>query len=72
MGPINEQALTDLNLIVNLVKFFGKVGEFEAPDFMWCLRDFFLEHGKDSADDYMDSCLKIDLDSVTNEALKKN
>lgn len=72
MGPINEQALTELNLIVNLVKFFGKIGEFEAPDFLWCLRDFFLEHGMESADDYMENCLKSNSDSITDEALKKN
>ena len=27
VGPINEQALSDLNIIVNLVKYFGKDGD---------------------------------------------
>lgn len=27
MGPINEQALTDLHLIVNLVKYFGNLSD---------------------------------------------
>jgi hypothetical protein len=44
MGPINEQALSDLHIIVNLVKYFGNEGfgsSTPGPDFYWCLRDFY-------------------------------
>ena len=59
MGPINEQTLTDLHLIINLVKYFGNLktdlpstknlhlskeqSSFNSPDFFWCLRDFYLD-----------------------------
>jgi len=47
MGPISESALTDLGLIVNLIKFFGggasEYGNEQnpGPKFYWCLRDFY-------------------------------
>ena len=53
MGPITEQALSDLGLIVNLVKFFG-AGQSEygnennpGPRFYWCLRDFYHDIEED-------------------------
>ena len=32
MGPINEQALTDLHLIVNLVKYFGNLSDIKSDN----------------------------------------
>ena len=81
IGPINEQSLTDLHLISNLVKLFGqkqgnpKEADFDSfPDFFWCLRDFYLDISEDFDDnvkDYMESCLKPVM-GVGKDTLKKN
>lgn len=75
--------MSDLHLVVNLVKYFGNLNEakdgnqmsdeFQAPDFYWVLRDFFHNIDEfESTDSYMEDCLKPDLDSVSAESLKKN
>ena len=84
MGPINEQSLSDLHLIVNLVKYLGHAAASDpssvaggspitGPDFFWCLRDFYLDISENFEDPnaYMEDCLKPALD-VTPEILKKN
>lgn len=80
MGPINEQALTDLHLISQLVKLFGakphdaREADFESfPDFFWCLRDFCQDISEDftSPKDYMEDCLKPVL-GVDTDTMKKN
>lgn len=63
MGPINEQALSDLHIIVNLVKYFGSEGfgtSTPGPDFYWCLRDFYHDISEqfDGPQSYMEDCLK--------------
>ena len=83
MGPINESALSDMHSVVNLVNYFGNLSEakggnqmseeFQAPDFYWALRDFYHNIDEfESTDAYMEDCLKLDLDSVSSESLKKN
>lgn len=83
MGPINESALSDMQLVVNLVNYFGNLSEakggnkmseeFQAPDFYWTLRDFYHDIDEfETFDAYMEDCLKLDLDSVSSESLKKN
>ena len=84
MGPINEQSLSDLHLIVNLVKYLGHAAASDpssvsggspitGPDFFWCLRDFYLDISEnfESPNAYMEDCLKPALD-ITPEILKKN
>ena len=60
MGLINETALQDLHLIVNLVKYLGELKdkEFEAPTFHWLLRDFYHDISEyKSPQNYMEFCL---------------
>lgn len=48
--------------------------EFHGPDFYWCLRDFYLDISNqfESANEYMEDCLKPVLESVSADTLKKN
>lgn len=81
LGPINENTLTDLHLISNLVKFFGQKknskGEYESqhesyPDFYWLLRDFYHDIEEfDGPTQYMEDCLKPVM-GVNKDTLAKN
>lgn len=77
MGPINEQSLTDLHLIANLVKYFGQKkaseeGHGTFPHFYWCLRDFYHDIEQfEGPKEYMEDCLKPVL-GISQDILKKN
>jgi len=78
MGPITEQSLSDMSLIVNLLKFFGGGADYGSeenpgPKFYWCLRDFYHDISGEysSSNDYMESCIRPVL-GVSQDILKKN
>ena len=83
MGSIDEKAIQNLSLIVNLSKLLQKGNEKDKnnivnsfPSFMWLIRDFSLrlvdEHGiKINAKEYLNKVLEIK-EGHSDLTLRKN
>ena len=77
MGPISEQAIDDLSLVVNLakhIKVSSAVDEDIArfcPTFYWVLRDFYHDLEGKTSREYLDDCLQP-LPGYSKTDLKKN